>query len=66
VGSDGLVDLDVDGEEVFMPVICTDDAAGEGSFATSKPLPLLDDACTAGEMILSSMVACLDAGTGRV
>jgi hypothetical protein len=46
-------------------VIGTDDTAGEGSFVTSIPLPLLDDARTAGEIISSSIVACLDAGVGH-
>jgi hypothetical protein len=66
VGSGGLADLDTDEEEVFVPVIGVDDTAGEGSFATSKSLPLLDDACTAGEIISSSTLACLDAGVDRV
>jgi hypothetical protein len=60
-----VLDLDEEEEEDFAPVTGTSDAAGDGVFATSSPLPLLDDAWIAGEMSSSSTVACLGAGAGH-
>jgi hypothetical protein len=63
---EALVTLDADEEEELVAlVVGILDAAGRGTFVTWSPLPVVEEACIAGETISSSTVACLDACVGH-